>query len=56
MANHNDNLPTFSEKEVSSHCDHISCWIVIDGKVYDVTNFLKDHPGGYDIILGNLKK
>jgi len=25
--------------------------IVIDEQVYDVTNFLKDHPGGDDVIL-----
>ncbi|XP_065360307.1 cytochrome b5 [Calliphora vicina] len=26
-------------------------WIVVKGVVYDVTNFLKDHPGGDELIL-----
>jgi len=28
-----------------------SCWVIIKGEVYDVTNFLDDHPGGAAIIL-----
>eukprot|EP01062_Namystynia_karyoxenos_P070266 TRINITY_DN65657_c0_g1_i1.p1 TRINITY_DN65657_c0_g1~~TRINITY_DN65657_c0_g1_i1.p1 ORF type:complete len:575 (+),score=105.53 TRINITY_DN65657_c0_g1_i1:75-1799(+) len=27
------------------------CWTVIYGKVYDVTNFLDEHPGGDEILL-----
>ncbi|KAJ0979677.1 hypothetical protein J5N97_015151 [Dioscorea zingiberensis] len=27
------------------------CWLVIHGKVYDVTTFLEDHPGGEDVLL-----
>ncbi|KAI8120288.1 Cytochrome b5 [Lucilia cuprina] len=26
-------------------------WIVVKGVVYDVTKFLKDHPGGEELIL-----
>lgn len=28
-----------------------SCWVVLYGNVYDVTNFLPEHPGGKKIIL-----
>lgn len=28
-------------------------WTVIHGKVYDVTKFLEEHPGGGEIILEN---
>ena len=28
-----------------------SCWVVINGQVYDVTDFLDEHPGGAAIIL-----
>jgi cytochrome b involved in lipid metabolism len=30
-----------------------SCWLAVNGKVYDVTTFLEEHPGGYDIILSS---
>ena len=26
-------------------------WIVIEGKVYDVTKFLEEHPGGEEVLL-----
>lgn len=38
-------------EDVSNHNDAKSCWISRDGKVYDVTAFLPDHPGGDDLIL-----
>ncbi|KAI0013118.1 FMN-dependent dehydrogenase-domain-containing protein [Xylariaceae sp. FL0662B] len=37
--------------EVSKHNDKESCWVVIHGKAYDVTEFLPEHPGGMKIIL-----
>merc|ERR1719158_548710 len=32
--------------EVAKHNSKSSCWVIVDGKVLDVTEFLKDHPGG----------
>ncbi|KAJ3972939.1 FMN-dependent dehydrogenase-domain-containing protein [Lentinula raphanica] len=40
-----------SGKEVAQHNNRESCWIIVHGKVYDVTEFLDDHPGGSRIIL-----
>ncbi|KAJ3513974.1 hypothetical protein NLJ89_g2633 [Agrocybe chaxingu] len=37
--------------EVAQHNTRESCWIVVHGNVYDVTDFLDDHPGGSKIIL-----
>ncbi|CAI2306636.1 unnamed protein product [Caenorhabditis sp. 36 PRJEB53466] len=46
-------LRVISLDEVSKHnyegVDK-SCWIIISGKVYDVTKFLNEHPGGEEVI------
>ncbi|CAK9141458.1 unnamed protein product [Ilex paraguariensis] len=41
----------FNLSEVSVHNNAKDCWVIIDAKVYDVTNFLADHPGGDEILL-----
>ncbi|KAF3917236.1 hypothetical protein ABW20_dc0110539 [Dactylellina cionopaga] len=38
-------------KEVAKHNTPESCWVILYGKVYDVTDFLPSHPGGSKIIL-----
>jgi len=43
--------PTFSLAEVAKHMSKADAWIVIDGKVFDVTEFLEDHPGGPEIMF-----
>ncbi|KAH0543715.1 hypothetical protein FGG08_002031 [Glutinoglossum americanum] len=37
--------------EISKHNSRESCWVVIHGKAYDVTDFLPEHPGGPKVIL-----
>lgn len=37
--------------QVARHTKHTDCWFVIDGKVYDVTKFLDEHPGGEEILV-----
>jgi L-lactate dehydrogenase (cytochrome) len=37
--------------EVTKHSTSDSCWVVIHGQVYDVTDFLPNHPGGAAVIL-----
>jgi 4-hydroxysphinganine ceramide fatty acyl 2-hydroxylase len=41
----------FTEEDVSKHNTSSSCWITRAGKIYDVTSFLADHPGGDDLIV-----
>ncbi len=41
----------FTPQEVGKHNTEDDCWLVIDGLVYDVTPFLRSHPGGITIIL-----
>ncbi|KAK3535314.1 hypothetical protein QTP70_007944 [Hemibagrus guttatus] len=40
----------FSEKEVARHCTKESCWVLVGTRVYDVTGFLRMHPGGEALI------
>ncbi|KAI0724176.1 FMN-dependent dehydrogenase-domain-containing protein [Fomitopsis betulina] len=40
-----------SGKDVAEHNSAESCWIIVHGNVYDVTEFLPEHPGGSKIIL-----
>lgn len=44
-------LPTFTAQQVGQHRSEDDCWLVIDGFVYDITAFLRSHPGGIAIIL-----
>ncbi|KAI1426530.1 FMN-dependent dehydrogenase-domain-containing protein [Xylaria sp. FL1777] len=44
-------MPPLSGPEVAKHDNKESCWVVIHGKAYDVTEFLPEHPGGMKIIL-----
>ncbi|KAI0702513.1 FMN-dependent dehydrogenase-domain-containing protein [Cytidiella melzeri] len=40
-----------SLEEVAKHNNATSCWVIIKDKVYDVTEFLPEHPGGTKVIL-----
>lgn len=35
-----------SASEVATHSKADDCWIVVNGKVYDLTSFAPNHPGG----------
>lgn len=37
--------------EVAKHNHQRDCWLIISGKVYDVTPFLEEHPGGDEVLL-----
>jgi cytochrome b involved in lipid metabolism len=41
----------FTSSDVAAHNKPSSCWLIIHGNVYDVTNFLDIHPGGADVII-----
>merc|ERR1719158_2029576 len=40
-----------TKEEVAKHNNKDSCWVILHDKVLDVTDFLKDHPGGELAIL-----
>merc|ERR1719198_2544529 len=37
--------------EIKKHTTRDSAWVVLFDKVYDLTEFIDDHPGGEDVIL-----
>ncbi|KAF7644564.1 hypothetical protein LDENG_00219830 [Lucifuga dentata] len=41
----------FTEREVAHHCTKESSWVLLGTRVYDVTAFLRMHPGGEALIL-----
>ncbi|XP_012287173.1 cytochrome b5 isoform X2 [Orussus abietinus] len=41
---------TYTRLEVAKHKDTKETWIIIHNKVYDVTKFLNEHPGGEEVI------
>ncbi|KAG9299220.1 hypothetical protein G9A89_013868 [Geosiphon pyriformis] len=41
----------YTLNEVSSHRTKSSLYIAVHGKVYDVTNFIDEHPGGEEVLL-----
>merc|ERR1712159_885323 len=44
-------MSAYTMDEVSKHTSKTDCWVVVDSQVLNVTNFLKDHPGGELAIL-----
>ena len=44
---------TITLAQCQEHMSDKDCWLVIDGKVYDVTPFLDEHPGGFDTLVSN---
>lgn len=44
---------TLSMVELAKHNSSSNCWLLISGKIYDVTNFIIQHPGGEGTILSS---
>ena len=42
-----------TKSEVSLHNKRDDCWIIVEGKVYDVSQFMNQHVGGDDVIFNN---
>ncbi|KAE9554054.1 hypothetical protein FO519_002750 [Halicephalobus sp. NKZ332] len=44
-------MKNLTRAEVARHNSSKSTWIIIGNKVYDVTKFLDEHPGGCEVLL-----
>lgn len=42
---------TYDLGEVARHASEASCWVAADGGVYDLTDWIGQHPGGRQRIL-----
>ncbi|KAL7753261.1 hypothetical protein RI367_001036 [Sorochytrium milnesiophthora] len=42
---------TYSLADVAKHNKENDCWVAVRGNVYNVTDFLNEHPGGRKILL-----
>ncbi|XP_047317829.1 cytochrome b5-like [Impatiens glandulifera] len=51
LGSDDDHMNVLSFADVSSHNDSKDCWLIINSRVYDVTKFLVDHPGGEEVLL-----
>ena len=40
-------------EEVQQHHTDGDCWLIIRGKVYDVSPYMAKHPGGADLLKDN---
>lgn len=42
--------PGYTSAEVATHNQFEDCWLIIAGKVYDLTTYLGEHPGGSAVV------
>ncbi|CAN8067938.1 unnamed protein product [Agarophyton chilense] len=46
-----EELPEYSSIEVAKHACADDAWLIVGGKVLDMTSWLSEHPGGDDVLL-----
>lgn len=41
----------YSMEDVKKNCENNQTWVVINNSIYNVTEFLNEHPGGEEVLL-----
>lgn len=41
----------YSNNTIASHNSEGDCWVIFEGNVYDLTDYLNAHPGGAQVII-----
>tara|TARA_Y100000389_G_C17232754_1_gene399013 strand:+ start:169 stop:471 length:303 start_codon:yes stop_codon:yes gene_type:complete len=47
----NSTSSKLTKEDIRKHNTIDDCWVIINNKIYDVTNFIGDHPGGARALL-----
>ncbi len=47
-----DTTTVYTATDVAAHNKSADCWLIIDQKVYDVTSYIPNHPGGQQLLAG----
>eukprot|EP01087_Luapelamoeba_hula_P012347 TRINITY_DN3431_c2_g1_i1.p1 TRINITY_DN3431_c2_g1~~TRINITY_DN3431_c2_g1_i1.p1 ORF type:complete len:143 (+),score=35.15 TRINITY_DN3431_c2_g1_i1:82-510(+) len=53
MADQATERKVYTKEEVAKHNTPEDLWMVVQGRVYNVTPFLEEHPGGDGVLLDN---
>lgn len=46
-----EETPYYTTDEVKTHNTKSDLWVILDNKVYDLTDYVAKHPGGRDALL-----
>lgn len=44
-------MVTYTAEEVAKHNKDTDAWLIVNGGVYDVTEFIDEHPGGMSLVV-----
>ncbi|CAG0918719.1 unnamed protein product [Notodromas monacha] len=46
-----EDLPVISMDTVAEHYHDDDCWVILYDLIYDITDFIREHPGGAEVLL-----
>jgi cytochrome b involved in lipid metabolism len=46
-------MAIFTKQQVASHCQVDDCWVILNSKIYDISDYLEEdsHPGGFTVLV-----